>query len=146
MTFMSWRLYKYILYSLRRGLIVHFERIFLPDRKHMNLYFFVGLVLLEASGMIMAVRIPLDYNSPTPFLHHSGADGNSFNRDFLSTFSWSSNFLGKLLHQASKVEIGPRGVRFIRQHGSEAGQSFEWIERSMGCTPSDLALCQVRTK
>jgi hypothetical protein len=112
----------------------------------MNLYFFVGLVLLEASGMIVAVRIPLDYNSPTPFLHHSGADGNSFNRDFLSTFSWSSNFLGKLLHQASKVEIGPRGVRFIRQHGSQAGQSFEWIERSMGCTPSDLALCQVRTK
>lgn len=94
------------------------------------------------------VRIPLSYDAPGPFLHHSstGRGGNSFNHISLVSFSWSSSFLGRLLHQSVMVEIGPRGVRFIRhqeQHNLlEAGGSLVgWLQHTAECLPSDVSLC-----
>ena len=89
-------------------------------------------------------RIPLAYDTQSPFLHHSvnGKPGNSFNHESLVTFAWSTSFLGKLLHQSNVIEIGPRGVRFITQR--QALKSG-WVERSNNCTPSNVALCQVET-
>lgn len=104
-------------------------------------------VVVQFFGVSMGVRIPLSYDAPGPFLHHSttGKDGNSFNHLSLVSFSWSSSFLGRLLHESMLVEIGPRGVRFLRHpptvHGG-ATSLFGWLQRTVDCLPSDLALCQ----
>lgn len=102
-------------------------------------------------GKSSCVRIPLSYDSPGPFLHHSttGRGGNSFNHISLVSFSWSSSFLGRLLHQSVMVEIGPRGVRFIRHHDRQnllEGESLiGWVQHSAECLPSDVSLCRLGT-
>jgi hypothetical protein len=95
----------------------------------------VWTVLLFAARAASAFRIPLTFDARSPFLQHSreAREGNSFDHDTFSAFSWSNVFLGRQLHQSELVELGPRGVRFIRAPvATPAGAE---------CAPSELALC-----
>jgi hypothetical protein len=62
-----------------------------------------------------AIRIPLDIDLRTsPFLQSTSSTvQSSVPKIVKAPFTWSHNYLGKLLHQANIVEIGPRGALFI---------------------------------
>lgn len=96
--------------------------------------------------VVNGVRLPLSYDSQTPFLRHSGMankNGNSFSHETVVTFSWSNVFLGKLLHKSDLIEVGPRGVRFIQQLYYDNLFEYGAMATSNECTASKMALCQV---
>jgi hypothetical protein len=80
------------------------------------------------------LRIPLDIDyAKAPFLQSSTPDGV-----VEGPFQWSSAQLGRLLHAASRVEIGPRGLLFVM------GAVPPLAEADTLCTPSASALCELK--
>ena len=103
-------------------------------------------LILFINVVVECVRLPLSYDSKTPFLCHSvnaNTNGKSFSHETLVTFSWSNVFLGKLLHKSELIEVGPRGVRFIPHIFYERLFNNGAIALSKDCFPSNQALCKV---
>ena len=93
------------------------------------------LLLLSAST---AVRIPLNLdNSAGPFLQSSSTASGYSEKMMLAPFRWNRVYLGKLLHTARLVEIGPRGALFI------IVSRPAWEGRETVCRPSPEALCML---
>ena len=100
------------------------------------------LFFLFPLGWAAAFRIPLDFDTPGPFLQSSvtGAQGGPYTSKLVvAPFSWSSVYLGKLLHMSEAIEIGPRGVLFFMR----PKQTQAFTTTTSPCAPTPHGLCRM---
>jgi len=100
-----------------------------------------------------AIRIPLDIDLRTsPFLQSTSSTvQSSVPKIVKAPFTWSHNYLGKLLHQANIVEIGPRGALFILYDNTQEDDTKDLKveyqstinQNQTLCLPSKKALCMI---
>ena len=103
----------------------------------------IALLCLASVWHVSAVRIPLDIDSRTsPFLQSTTSSAQSTVPKIVTApFTWSHMYLGKLLHQSSVIELGPRGALFVIKMGSEMGGYRHEPASTTACMASARALC-----